>query len=715
LADSPILPGAAAQVKFSGLRCSDDVEGAAARTSGYPGLMLPWEGQGEPSGAGICLSGGGLRAASFALGAVQALQDDRRLLFGEECADHLAVVSGGSYLGAALILNAKQLSSGAGGPPAPLAAGSPEASHVVSHGSYLKNWGTAVKMFTGGVVNLLAFVALFVWAAVMLSAAVAAAGAVGIDEAADPAVQLILAVVFVAGARMALRGLYLAGGPWRTILPLAGGLCVIVTAPSTLAAIRQVAPLSEPSWWSQDWRWAAALAVVIIVVGLPFALARVWPHGWGTRLAEWLAARVPAVAGAVLFCLLATELAPRLEAGSAADATPEEVVVGFAILAGALVGAMVMQIIARTSLHRMYRDSLASCFSVRRDGAGITPIAPTAQKLSELAPPPGKQAGSFPRLLVCATANVVWNPKHPDRSPLFRLPSRSNRRFASFVYSHDRCGLPRVKDASYATGDLEKLTTRSGILGGREPIVSLMSAVASTGAAVSPAMGRRTSEVARPALALANLRLGRWVPNPLSARIRGDVQRPDADARLRRRGGFGGSYDEFIPELFGLHQSDAAWVYISDGGHYDNLGLIALLQARCKDVWCVDAEADPTGAAGQLRKVLGYAKDELGIEIDIELAGLPGPEPGVLSVGHAVGTIKYPGPTAGRLVVIKLGLVQGDDAGPLFAYRDVDRGFAHHGTFVPPWRVMWYGPARFEKYRAVGYANALAASQAVGD
>jgi hypothetical protein len=669
----------------------------------HPKQLLPWEGDAEPAGTGICLSGGGLRAASFALGAVQALQDHRGLLYGPKCADHLAVVSGGSYLGATLLLNAASMPTADGARP-PLGAGTAEAEHVIANGSYLRNRRTAAKLATGVAVNLLTFVALFVWAAVLLWGAIVMANAFGVEAPADPTWEVIVAIVFVLAARIALRGVYLAGGPWRYLLSLLGGAVVVITSPAALGTMQRVPALSEPGWWTHGWRWLAALAVGAFVIAASFALATRWPQSPPTRVLAWLAARLPALAGGVGFCLLATAFAPELETGTRT---------GWLIFVIGVLGAGVMALVGRTSLHGMYRDGLATCFSVRRSASGIEPVGPTDQHLSCLRPPDAKGARSFPRLLVCATANVVWRPDRYDRSPLFRPALRGKRRFASFVYSHDRCGLPGVPDASFATQDLEKLTTPAGIFG-RERLVSLMTAVASTGAAVSPAMGRRTSEVARPALALANLRLGRWVPNPLSARIRRDLEKPDADRRMRRRIGIGGAYDEFVPELFGLHQSDAARVYISDGGHYDNLGLLALLQARCADIWCVDSQADPAAGAGQLQTVIKLAHSELDVTVDIDPSGLPGSEPGILSVGHMVGTIHYPdAASTGRLVVIKLGLVRGNDSQPLFDYRAVDRGFAHHSTFWPPLRVMWYGPERFEKYRAVGYANALAASEAV--
>lgn len=55
---------------------------------------------------GICLSGGGIRSAAFALGAIQALQIHLSLLNGPERAKYLSAVSGGSYTAAAYSLAA---------------------------------------------------------------------------------------------------------------------------------------------------------------------------------------------------------------------------------------------------------------------------------------------------------------------------------------------------------------------------------------------------------------------------------------------------------------------------------------------------------------------------------------------------------------------------------------------------------------------------------
>jgi hypothetical protein len=229
-----------------------------------------------------------------------------------------------------------------------------------------------------------------------------------------------------------------------------------------------------------------------------------------------------------------------------------------------------------------------------------------------------------------------------------------------------------------------------------------MTAVASTGAAASPAMGRRTSSFLRTTCALTNVRLGRWLPNPMAETIRRDLLSQDADELMKRRRALGSGFNEFVPELFGLHRADAPRIYVSDGGHYDNLGLIALLHARCKQIWCVDAQADPKGRASQLRNTLRLAEAEVGVTADMT----PLDELNESSA-YAVLGLSYPGDQKGTLIVIRLGL---SNEKLRSVAKDLgEKRFPHHNTFWPP-TVMWYGPKRFGAYGAVGYVNARAAS-----
>lgn len=177
-----------------------------------------------------------------------------------------------------------------------------------------------------------------------------------------------------------------------------------------------------------------------------------------------------------------------------------------------------------------------------------------------------------------------------------------------------------------------------------------------------------------------------------------------------RRGGWikarlGGGYDEFVPELFGLHTADGARIYVSDGGHYDNLGLTALLQARCREVWCIDSQADRSGRGGVLRKVIAHVRDELGVQIDLDVERFTATD-GIAPSSHALGRIRYPNGDSGRLIVIKLA-VTAESPIDLRQYQTTDRRFPHHPTWL-----QVYGHARLDAYRRLGYANAQVAAKA---
>lgn len=60
-----------------------------------------------PDGVGICLSGGGIRSASYCLGALQSLGKHGLLFGGPGRAKYLTSVSGGSYIATALTMVTK--------------------------------------------------------------------------------------------------------------------------------------------------------------------------------------------------------------------------------------------------------------------------------------------------------------------------------------------------------------------------------------------------------------------------------------------------------------------------------------------------------------------------------------------------------------------------------------------------------------------------------
>ena len=61
-------------------------------------------------------------------------------------------------------------------------------------------------------------------------------------------------------------------------------------------------------------------------------------------------------------------------------------------------------------------------------------------------------------------------------------------------------------------------------------------------------------------------------------------------------------------EAFGRLRSDSSRIYITDGGHIDNIGLYQLLKRQCKLIIVIDAEADPGMNFGALVDVQRFAR-----------------------------------------------------------------------------------------------------------
>lgn len=72
-----------------------------------------------------------------------------------------------------------------------------------------------------------------------------------------------------------------------------------------------------------------------------------------------------------------------------------------------------------------------------------------------------------------------------------------------------------------------------------------------------------------------------------------------------------------IKEILGWYNSDDRYVFITDGGHWDNLGLVELLRRGCDQIYCVDASGDRPGSFATLRESLQLAALELDYNTEI--------------------------------------------------------------------------------------------------
>lgn len=225
--------------------------------------------------------------------------------------------------------------------------------------------------------------------------------------------------------------------------------------------------------------------------------------------------------------------------------------------------------------------------------------------------------------------------------------------------------------------------------GGKATGLSLGMALAVSGAAASPAMGMYSTHSRAFLLTLANARLGLWFGNPQSETTWQRSEPPFSVAPLMR-------------ELLGLTTDHDPYVYLSDGGHYENLGLWEMVARRCRFIIVSDAGCDPDYTFADLSNAIRRIRLDLGIPI--EFPPLPMSKAGQ---GHgnqhaALGTIRYSivdGPAApdGTILYIKATL-SGDEPVDVVNYSRSDTAFPHDST-----ADQFFDEARFESYRMLGF------------
>ena len=229
--------------------------------------------------------------------------------------------------------------------------------------------------------------------------------------------------------------------------------------------------------------------------------------------------------------------------------------------------------------------------------------------------------------------------------------------------------------------------------------LNLGTAMAVSGAAASANMGANTIKPLVFSLSLLNVRLGYWLPNP------SDLCK--APTRLVRKIAAGPFW--FLLEVFGLLKETSANVYLTDGGHIENLGIYELLKRRCRVIIAVDAEADPDMDMNSLIKLQQYARIDMGIRIDLEWDKIRSAtlnfEVNRKNQGPhcAVGRILYEGETGskkgeeGILIYVKSSL-SGDENDYIRDYKRRYPSFPHQTT-----GDQFFSEEQFEVYRGLGF------------
>jgi hypothetical protein len=179
--------------------------------------------------------------------------------------------------------------------------------------------------------------------------------------------------------------------------------------------------------------------------------------------------------------------------------------------------------------------------------------------------------------------------------------------------------------------------------------LNLATAMAISGAAAAPNMGKQTNRLLAFFLAMLNVRLNYWLPNPRYATERSSRTLPRNP--LQRVGPL-----YLMRELFGLLDHTSNNVNLSDGGHFDNLGLYELIRRECRFIICGDGEADPHLQFNGLAEAIRMVQIDFGVLIEMD--GLDAIRAG--KQHHAIGKIRYSDGRVGWLLYLKQSLL-GDD------------------------------------------------------
>jgi hypothetical protein len=240
----------------------------------------------------------------------------------------------------------------------------------------------------------------------------------------------------------------------------------------------------------------------------------------------------------------------------------------------------------------------------------------------------------------------------------------------------------------YRTGSCRLGYQESRLYGDR---VSLGGAIAISGAAANPNMGYASSPVLSMIMMLFNARLGVWRPNP-GEPGRGYWSKPGPTFSVR----------PFIDEAFGLTNDKNAWVDLSDGGHFENLGLYEMVLRRCATIIVVDGSADPDFHFDDLGNAIRKIRIDLGVPIEFP-NGVPIAREIAAGSKHcAVGQIVYSavdgqGVEPGHLIYIKTSIT-GNEPRDVLNYAAQNPSFPHQPT-----SDQWFDESQFESYRRLGY------------
>jgi hypothetical protein len=334
------------------------------------------------------------------------------------------------------------------------------------------------------------------------------------------------------------------------------------------------------------------------------------------------------------------------------------------------------------SMHQFYKSRLVRAYlgasNKRRRGMEIEITDAVAGDDVLLKNLKGCRRGG-PYHLINTTLNLVAG----------RDLATAQRSAAAFVLSSRFCGSSRTgyrRSSEYMDGRL-----------------SLGTAIAASGAAVSPSMGSMKPTAALAMLmTILNVRLGFWAPTP------DRIAWTEGQARL---------WPFYLLREFLSQTNDlSTYCYLTDGGHFDNTGLYALVERGCRFVVLADCGADPEPCFEDLGTAIRRCRIDFGTEIELNLKPFMRDRKKHVKQHFIAGKIKYSREHAERLgwktAENNNGENEGEHTGILVVFKPVlvgnetadVRQYAIENSDFPQQTTaeQWFDEAQFESYRRLG-------------
>jgi Patatin-like phospholipase len=343
--------------------------------------------------------------------------------------------------------------------------------------------------------------------------------------------------------------------------------------------------------------------------------------------------------------------------------------------------------INRFSLHALYRNRLIRAF------LGASNDARHANPFTDLDPTDNLPMKCLWKAQT-APAGASWRPFHVINMTLNTVATKK-------LAWQERKAQPFTVSPLHSGSALKGFRS-SAEYGHAGRGISLGTAMAISGAAISPNRGYQSSAAGSFVLSLFNVRLGWWLGNPGEEGNKTYTREGPTIAILPH-----------IYEAFGLTTDDRRYIYLSDGGHFENLGLYEMIRRRCRFIVVSDAGCDPNYEFEDL----GNAVRKIGIDLGVAIVfhGMDrfksrkaekdkqSDEKDENVSFHAIGVIRYPlargGTEEGVILYVKPGYHDKKIANiGVRNYAQANPAFPHEGT-----SDQWFSESQFESYRALGF------------